>query len=79
MNIPNYGLLNPKPTNPAGYVSKDLMWAAVPWGNKFVILHNGNQVHESQNYASAKSYIQKQLKMTKPKVKPTTSSLENFL
>ena len=75
MNIPNYGLLNPKPSDPAGYVTKDEMWAAVPFGKQFMILHNGEQVHVSGTLLTAKSYINKQIK----KVKSSTSSLEAFL
>ena len=73
MNIPNYGLLNPKPSEPAGYVTKDGMWAAVPFGKKFVIIHNGQQVHTANNYKSAKTYIQKSAKGA------SVSSLETFL
>ena len=75
MNIPNYGLLNPKPSEPAGYVTKDEMWAAVPFGKKFMIIHNGEQIHVVGTLAVAKSYINKQIK----KVKSNTSSLEAFL
>ena len=74
--IPNYGKLNPEQSDPAGYVTKDGMWAAVPWGKKFVILHNGQQVHTANNYKTARSYISKQLKMTKNN---TSSSVEKFL
>ena len=80
MNIHNYGLLNPKPSEPAGYVTKDEMWAAVPFGKKFMIIHNGEQVHVAATLAVAKSYINKQIKALKPKkVKSSTSSLEAFL
>jgi hypothetical protein len=80
MNIPNYGLLNPKPSDPAGYVTKDEMWAAVPFGKQFMIIHNGEQIHVAGTLATAKSYIQKQIKASKPKkVKSSTSSLEAFL
>ena len=79
MNIPNYGLLNAKPSDPAGYVTKDEMWAAVPFGNKFMILHNGEQVQTCQNLSTAKSYINKQIKLLKPKIKSSTSSLDAFL
>jgi len=65
MNIQNMGLLNPKPGDPNGYVTKDGMWAAVPWGKKFVIIHNGQQVHTANNYSTAKSYILKQIKIAK--------------
>ena len=78
MNIPNYGLLNPKPSEPAGYVTKDEMWAAVPFGKKFMIIHNGEQIHVVGTLAVAKSYINKQLKASKA-VKSSTSSLEEFL
>ena len=78
MNIPNYGLLNPKPSDPAGYLTKDEMWAAVPFGKKFMIIHNGEQVHVAGTLATAKSYINKQLKALKT-VKSSTSSLEVFL
>ena len=39
--IPNYGLLNNTSSYPAGYVTKDGMWAAVPFGKQFMIIHNG--------------------------------------
>lgn len=73
MNIQNEGILNPKPGNPNGYVTKDGMWAAVPWGKKFVIIHNGYQVHVANNYKSAKTYIQKSAKGA------SVSSLDQFL
>ena len=62
MNIQNESLLNPKPGDPNGYVTKDGMWAAVPWGKKFVILHNGQQIHTANNYRSAMTYIKKAIK-----------------
>lgn len=73
--ISNTSLLNSTPGDPLGYVSNDGVWAAVPWGKKYVILHNGRQVHTSNNLKSAKSYISKSSKATKK----TSSSLENFL
>jgi hypothetical protein len=58
-------------------VTKDGMWAAVPYGNnKFVIIHNGQQVHTANSYSSAKTFIQKQIASKKKK---SSSSLENFL
>ncbi len=69
MNVQNEGLLNAKPGDPNGYVTKDGMWAAVPWGKKFVIIHNGEQVHTANNYASAKTYIQKEIKSSKSTTK----------
>jgi hypothetical protein len=73
--IPNYGLLNNTSSDPAGYVTKDGMWAAVPFGKQFMIIHNGEQVHVAGTLTTAKSYINKQIK----KVKSSTSSLEAFL
>lgn len=77
-NTPNYDILNNKPSDPAGYVTKDGKWAAVPWGNKFVIICNGEQVHTSNNLTTAKDYIQKKVKQT-PRKRTTSSSLENYL
>ena len=74
-NVENEGLLNPNPGDPNGYVTKDGMWAAVPWGKKFVIIHNGEQVHTANNYTTAKSYILKQVKLSKKKKGP----LDQFL
>ncbi len=76
MNIQNKNLLNPIPGDPNGYVSKDEMWAAVPFGNKFVIIHNGYQVHTANNYKTARSYISKHSKAT---AKKASSTLESFL
>ena len=72
-NIQNESLLNPKPGDPNGYVTKDGMWAAVPWGKKFVILHNGQQIHTANNYRSALTYIKKAMKGK------SVSTLDKFL
>ena len=71
------GVLNPKPGNPNGYVTKDGMWAAVPYGKKFIIIHNGSQVHLANNYDTAKTYIQRQIKTLKSK--KGSATLEEFL
>lgn len=73
--IPTPGILDPKSGDPEGYVTKDGMWAAVPFGKKFIIIHNGQQVHVVNNYKSAKTYILKQVKASKK----TTTTLEKFL
>ena len=73
MNIQNEGILDPKPSDPNGYVTKDGMWAAVSWGKKFIILHNGQQVHTANNYKIAKTYIQKSAKGA------SVSTLDQFL
>jgi hypothetical protein len=72
-NVQNEGILNPTPGTPNGYVTKDGMWAAVPWGKKFIILHKGRQIHTCNNYKSAKTYIQKAVKGT------SVSTLDEFL
>ena len=71
--IPYPTILDEKPGTPEGYVTKDGMWAAVPYGKKFVIIHNGQQVHVANNYKSAKTYIQKSAKGA------SVSSLDQFL
>jgi hypothetical protein len=75
MNVQNEKLLNPKPGDPNGYVTKDGMWAAVPYGKKFMILHNGVQIQVLNNYTTAKTYILKQVKA----LKKSSSSLDQFL
>ena len=73
--IPNPDILNPKGGDPLGYVSKDGMWAAIPFANDkgFAIIHNGKQVHDVKTYKQALAYIKKQSKIK------TTSTLEEFL
>ena len=73
--ISNSSLLDSIVGDPDGYVTKDGVWAAVPFGNKFVIIHNGRQIHTSNNLKTAKSYISKNSKATKN----ANSSLEKFL
>ena len=73
--IPYPTILNETPGDPEGYVTKDGMWAAVPFGKKFMIIHNGQQVHVANNYKTAKSFILKQVKASKK----TNSTLEQFL
>lgn len=73
--IPRPGVLNPTPGDPQGYVTKDGMWAAVPFGKKFVIIHNGQQVHVANNYKAARTYINKEIKASKK----TSTTVEQFL
>jgi hypothetical protein len=77
-NIPNSGLLNSVPSDPQGYVTKDGKWAAVPWGKKFVVICNGEQVHTASTLFLAKDYIQKKVKQT-PRKRSSSSSLEEYL
>jgi len=73
--IPRPGVLDSKPGDPEGYVTKDGMWAAVPFGKKFIIIHNGQQVHLANNYKAARSFISKEIKASKK----ATATLEKFL
>ena len=72
--VPYPSLLDPKPTNPLGYVTKDGIWAAVPLGNtkKFVIVHGGAQVATLNTYKQAVDFINNQLKT---KRKPRSSNV----
>jgi hypothetical protein len=65
IDVSNYGILEPVPTEPAGYVTKDGMWAAVPFGNRFMIIHNGQQVQVSNTLETAKKHINSQVKALK--------------
>jgi hypothetical protein len=71
------GVLNPAPREPEGYVTKDGVWAAVPFGKKFMIIHNGQQGDVFKTLDAAKKYISKQNRVQKPK--KASSSLEEFL
>ena len=75
-HVTNQGLLDNTPGDPDGYVTRDGMWAAIPWAGKrkgFAIIHNGRQVHDVKTYKQALAYIKKQSKIK------TTSTLEEFL
>jgi hypothetical protein len=77
-NISNINILSPDESHPEGYVTKDDKWAAVPWGKKYVILCNGEQVHTASSFYYAKDYILKKVKQT-PRNRKTSSSLEDHL
>ena len=63
--IPNPGVLDATPGDPLGYVTNDGMWAAVPCGKKFMIIHNGSQVKVLSTYKQSVDFINNQLKSTK--------------
>lgn len=71
------GVLNATPGDFEGYVTKDGIWAAVPFGKKFMIIHNGQQGDVFKTLDAAKKYINKQNRAQKPK--KASSSLEAFL
>jgi hypothetical protein len=45
-----------------GYVTKDGMWAAIPWGKRYVSIYNGEQICTHNTLETAKKFIQKQLR-----------------
>ena len=47
-----------------GYVTKDRKWAAVPFGSKFMILNEGNQLDVFSTIEEAKDFIAKKVKAT---------------
>ncbi len=59
------GILLPKPGNPLGYCTNDGMWAAIPCGKKFMIIHNGNQIKVLKTYKQSVDFIKNQLKTAK--------------
>ena len=69
----NRTLLNPKTYSP-GFITKDDIWCAVPYGNRFMILNNGKQIQVFNTLDNAKSFIKKQLKQ-----KNSSATLNSFL
>ena len=73
--VPFPTLLDPKPSNPLGYVTNDGIWAAVPLAGTskkpkgYVIIHNGNQIKVLKTYKQSVDFIKNQLKTTKRKRK----------
>ena len=65
--ISNASLLDSTVGDPDGYVTKDGIWAAVPFGNKFIIIHNGSQVKVLNTYKQSVDFINNQRKTTKKK------------
>jgi hypothetical protein len=43
-----------------GYISSNGLWAAVPWGKKYISIFNGEQICVHHNLETAKKFIQKQ-------------------
>lgn len=65
--IPRPGILKPNPGNPLGYCTNDGMWAAIPFGKKFMIIHNGSQIKVLNTYKQSVDFIHNQLKTLKKK------------
>lgn len=45
------------------YITTDKMYAAVPWGDRFVVIHNGQQLDDLPTLELAKDYIQQHKKL----------------
>ena len=65
--VPFPTILDPKPKHPLGYVTNDGLWASVPCGKKFVIIHNGSQVAILNTYKQSVDFINNQRKTIKKK------------
>ena len=65
--VPWPTILDAKPKNPLGYVTNDGMWAAIPFGKKFMIIHNGCQVKVLNTYKQSVDFINNQKKPIKKK------------
>ena len=63
--VPRPGILDPKLGDPLGFVTNDGMWAAVPCGKKFMIIHKGSQIKVLNTYKQSVDFIKNQLKTKK--------------
>lgn len=48
-------------------------YAAVPWGERYVIIYNGQQISDVATAAEAVAYIRNQQKITKQKASKSTT------
>ena len=44
------------------YVSPDRMWAVIPYGKRYMSIHNGQQIKVHTSIEIAKKFIQKELR-----------------
>ena len=65
--VPWPTILDAKPKNPLGYVTNDGMWAAIPFGKRFMIIHNGRQIKVLNTYKQSIDFILNQKKTIKKK------------
>jgi hypothetical protein len=59
MSHTNSNILEPKP-GPIGFIVKD--YAAIPYGNQLMVIHNGKQIKVCRNQQSARNFINKQIR-----------------
>lgn len=62
LNLENPTILDPVCYFP-GLLTKNMEWAAVPYGTRFMIIHNGKQVQVANTIQSASNHIEKYLKI----------------
>jgi hypothetical protein len=60
----NCTILNPVCYWP-GFFTKDLEWAVVPYGSRFMLIHKGQQVQIANTISSAVNHVEKYLKEQK--------------
>jgi len=48
-----------------GYVSSNGLWAAIPYGDKYISIYNGEQICLHNTLETAKKFIQKENKKKK--------------
>ena len=48
-----------------GYISSNGLWAAVPYGKRYISIYNGEQICLHNNLETAKKFIQKQNRKSK--------------
>lgn len=48
-----------------GYISPNGLWAAVPYGKRYITIHNGEQICLHNTLETAKKFIQKQNRKSK--------------
>jgi hypothetical protein len=48
-----------------GYISSNGLWAAVPYGKRYISIHNGEQICLHNTLETAKKFIQKQNRKSK--------------
>lgn len=51
--------------NTDSYVSPDRMWAVIPYGKRYMSIHNGQQIKVHTSIEIAKKFIQKELRKQK--------------
>lgn len=66
-HCPFPSILDDKQGNPLGFVTNDGMWAAIPCGKGFMVIHNGDHVKLFNNYKKAVDFILNQTKVRKRK------------